>query len=119
MLDKKADFDNLEFDIMYEDERVASIKIKDGKIVKVVKFTETMWKQPLCENVSLEHIIGFMRRRAVNPNRVDIAEILKALKIDKYNTMDVVRKTHGVCVSDDIWIRFKGENIKWSDVKAR
>jgi hypothetical protein len=36
-----------------------------------------------------------------------------------YNHWSIVRKTYGVMADDEIWLRFKGENLSHKDVCLR
>ena len=39
------------------------------------------------------------------------------IKRDDYDYLNLVRITHGVMSDDFFWLRFKGEDITWDDVK--
>lgn len=53
------------------------------------------------------------------PTRANADELLESLGMQAYNRWGIVRKTHGVMVDDEIWIRFKGETVCHKDVCLR
>ena len=51
--------------------------------------------------------------------RANADELLASLGMQAFNRWGIVRKTHGVMADDEIWMRFKGENLTHRDVCLR
>ena len=111
---------DLKFHIMFKDEPVAYIEIANNNLVKLERYTDINYKQPFSiKSVSLECVKVFLKCRTIKPYRRDIEYILSKLGLEHYDTLDILRKTHGIDIADFTWIKFEGENISWADVNPR
>lgn len=111
---------NLNFQVMRENYPVATISIQNGRLAKVEKYTNEYYNQPFkYEPVTLEFVLDFLQSRAIQPDKQNIVQILERLGLDHYNTLEILRKTHGVDFDDFYWIKFEGENISYDDVRVR
>lgn len=65
----------------------------------------------------------YIKSRLVPPNRDNVKEVLSDLGLDKYNFTDLLMKTHGVMLNDNIWFSFisiPGDSeLRYEQVKAR
>lgn len=43
--------------------------------------------------------------------------MLEVMGLKEYNPLDISKKTNGKCWEDEMWIRFKGEDLDWETVK--
>jgi len=116
--------DYMRFDVMHFDEVIASVDLKpeNGSLPYVKNYVTGFNKQfsPEMEGtISLEELENWLKWRTFPPSRVNARELLEALGLNAYNRWGIIRKTHGVMADDEIWIRFKGENLKHKDVCLR
>jgi hypothetical protein len=116
--------DYMKFDVMHFDEVIASVDLmpEDSPLPYVKNYVTGFNKQfsPEMEGtISLEELERWLKWRTFPPSRVNATELLEALGLNAYNRWGIVRKTHGVMADDEIWIRFKGENLKHKDVCLR
>lgn len=114
----------MKFDVMHFDEVIASVELKpkNSTLPYVKNYVTGFNKQfsPEIEGfISLEELEKWLKWRTFPPTRVNANELLEALGLNAYNRWGIVRKTHGVMADDEIWIRFKGENLKHKDVCLR
>lgn len=109
---------DMDFDVMWKDEKVAHICIKDEELVEAVGYTDNNFKRflPMCP-VTLPLVAHLLEARCWDRNRANIREILDKMRIEDYNPFLIVLQTHGVDYDDKIWFRFKGEEgMTWNDV---
>ena len=66
---------DIKFDVMFKDEKVASIAVKDNT-VHALTYTDIRYKQPFNKIVSLEYIERFLEDRCIPRNRQNINELL-------------------------------------------
>lgn len=116
--------DYLKFDVMHFDEVIASVDLKseNGTLPYVKNYITGFNKQfsPEMEGcISVEELESWLKWRTFPPTRANADELLAALGLNAYNRWGIVRKTHGVMADDEIWFRFKGENLKHKDVCLR
>ena len=111
---------DLDLDIMWKDEEVGHICIKDEKIVKVVQYECDNYKRfiPDCP-ITLHLLADLFEKRCWERDRADINKILDKLGLSSYNPFKIIQVTHGVDYDDYQWFRFKGENLTWKDVDPR
>lgn len=109
----------LAFDIMHKNEKLYSIEFtKQSPIVK--RFTDRLaYKQFYTDTPSAQEIIEWFEGRCFPKTRDNKDEILKVLGLKEYDPLDIIRITHGVLFDDYIWIKFKGEDITYDQVKIR
>lgn len=124
----------MEFEVMFKDLTMAEVSIPTKKQcfnnqvytvydnpVKVKRhLRKPVIAQPFhSDMVSLHAIYEFLESRCFPRDRVDCKMILEKMGLDTYDVVKIVRKTHGAMLQDFTWIRFKDENLKWSDVDVR
>ena len=110
--------------VMFFDEVIAHVDLKpqDSSLPYVINYITGFNKQfsPNMEGqISLEELEKWLKWRTFPPTRANADELLHSLGLSAYNRWGIVRKTHGVMADDEIWIRFKGENLKHKDVCLR
>jgi hypothetical protein len=111
---------NLKFEVRFQDELVAKIGIKDDKLEYAETYTDVIYKQPFIKKpVTLKYVMSFLDKRSIPRDRTDIQGILRRLGLDHYDTIEILKNTHGVDYDDFFWIKFEGENISWNDVRVR
>ncbi len=114
----------MKFDVMFFDEVIASVdlKPKEGDSPYVINYIKGFNKQfsPNPEGyITKEELERWLKWRVFPPTRVNADELLASLGLTSYNRWAIVRKTHGVMADDEIWLRFKGENLKHRDITLR
>lgn len=60
----------------------------------------------------------FLEGRCFPKARFGKKELLKAMNLDYYDPYDIIQVTHGLVYGDYLWLRFKGEALKYNDVKV-
>ncbi len=110
----------IEFDYMLEDKVMTSIRF--NPITGVVHF-RNLTSEPVCKafgnrkSVSEDDVNDLLESRCFEEGRADCDKLLRDLDIEFYNPLLIVRKTHGVMIHDDFWIRFAGENITYEEAR--
>lgn len=61
----------------------------------------------------------FLESRCFPKERHNAKQLLDDLDIQYYEPFYIIQKTHGLQFEDYCWIRFKGEFIKYADIKIR
>jgi hypothetical protein len=119
-ISNNTSFENMEFYVMFEDEMVSHIKVKNNQLVEAKTLDKPFYKQPfLAKPITLSYVKNFLNRRSIQKDKVDIADIMNNLGLKEYDTFKILRKTHGASHDDFTWIKFADENIGWEDVKVR
>lgn len=116
--------DYTKFDVMWMDEVIAKVDLKPkaNKLPYVVNYIDCFNKQfsPNMEgHITLEEFDRWLKWRTFPPTRVNADELLASLGLTTFNRWEIVQKTHGVMADDEIWLRFKGEELKHRDVCLR
>ena len=72
------------------------------------------------ENITVKNISAFCESRQPPRTRVDIDRILRE-KYDmrEYLPMQMCKKSHGITMSDFLWMKFDDEDIMYEDVRVR
>ncbi|MBQ4523216.1 MAG: hypothetical protein IJA10_09730 [Lachnospiraceae bacterium] len=112
---------DMDFDIMWLDEKVGHICIKDEEIVDAEQYDCENYKRflPYC-HITIALLSRLLQSRCWDKNRANINEILSELGLNSYNPFEIVKKTRGIDYDDKFWFRFKGEeSLCWDDVDPR
>ena len=116
--------DYMKFDVMLMDDVIASVDLKPDRSDKpyainyIIGFNKQFSPNP--EGfITKEELERWLKWRVFPETRVNADELLASLGLNSYNRWAIVRKTHGVMADDEIWLRFKGENLKHKDVCLR
>lgn len=111
----------IEFEIMHRHKTMSSVKIDrlnnrvDYKII-----TDLGRFNPFMDaNVTIDEVYQWIDDRCFPKERPNCDRILKLLGLDFYVPMEIVRVTHGLQFDDYYWVKFKGEDINWDDIKLR
>lgn len=110
---------NLEFDYMWRDKKVAHVRVySDGKITCDC-YTNDPMDNPLPLGLSGDLLVHFFESRCFPRERANANALLKHLGLDYYTPLGIVKKTRGLQNDDFYWIKFKGDNAEWKDIKLR
>ena len=107
------------FEVFWKNELSARVTARKGR-VHVSRFIihpirQLFWSDSITRNQLNEAL----KLRCFDPNRSDAQDKLKALGLQEYNPLEIVKRTHGVSYNDYIWIRFPGEKLRAEDVLVR
>lgn len=94
------------FDIMCKDHIVQRARI-DGDLVEIGKYHSRLY------NI-VEDPKNWLKNRVEHSLRYKVIDLAKFTGLDKLE--DYARYAHCVSVTDDIWLRVSGTNLKWHDV---
>lgn len=111
---------DLEFDVLWEDQKIGYVCIKDEQIKEAVQYEcdNAIRFLPMCE-ITIPLMAQLLEARCWDRNRANINEILAKLGLSCYNPFEIVKHTHGTDYDDKLWFRFKGEDLSWQDVDPR
>lgn len=112
---------DMDFDIMWHNEKIGHICIKDEEIIDATQYDCDIYKRflPYC-SITISLLSRLFESRCWDRNRADIDDLLLLLGLDSYNPFRIVEKTRGVDYDDRLWFRFKGEeNLCWEDINPR
>lgn len=107
-----------EFDIMMKDEVIAHVKY-DSTGVIIKQFVDFPFKQFYDDNISKEELLEWVEERCFPRTRHNAQELLEYLGLEFYDPWAIIEKTHGLIIEDYYWIRFKGEDLNYDDIKIR
>lgn len=72
------------------------------------------------DKINVNTLEEWLTTRTVPKTRFDLGLLLKKLyKIPTYSPFEMCRLDHGVQYADFIWIKWKGENITYGDIRIR
>lgn len=109
---------SLIFDFMWKDEVWSQVEYSRGKI-NVIVYSSHVLANPFegIKYLNKEALESFLESRCFSKANGACKLLLSQLGLEFYNVHDIIEITHGVCVEDFNWIRFKGEeNLKWENV---
>lgn len=111
---------SLVFDYMNKDEVQAHIEVnyETGEVI-CIEYCDVVHFQFLgLMPKTIESVLTVMETMCIPRGRQDVDEILGMMGLKEYNPVEILRHTHGHTMSNNRWIRFEGETIKWSDVNV-
>lgn len=113
----------LDFEILWRDEVMAHVKVAvHNQTVEVNQYTYELFKRPFPKEdseVTVTDVNRFLEDRCVPRGRTNIDELLDMASITHYDPIQIIKETHGIILEDFMWIRFKGEDLVYDDVKSR
>ena len=73
------------------------------------------------ENITPDAVVEFCESRQPPRTRYNIDELLrKKYKMKEYLPVQMCRKSRGITMEDNLWIRFEGDdNIRYEDIGIR
>lgn len=108
MIVKAYEKENELFEIELDSEgKVISAESKTKSIMNPFAFPNSADNQTKWE--------GFLKSRVFDKARGDRDELLALLELSEYNRLQIAKKTHGVMLSDYVWLNFDGEDFGWED----
>ena len=77
------------------------------KNLRVINHTDSLLKTAFGTQTkpTWDDFLEFMAERCVPKTRENLSEILKALDLDRYDSVAIVEKTHGKMAEDNQWLR--------------
>lgn len=109
-----------EYEIMYKNEKVTDICIRNNTCVAIKKYTNVFYKQPfLSDRTDILYVYDFFKSRCYEDNRADLKQILIEAGLLHNDVWQWVELTHGVTYDDFWWIKHPEEELTWEQVKIR
>lgn len=105
------------FDVMFKEMKTAHVEVKNNQ-VKVDSYSNNPFMQPFqMKNPNMFDVHEFFVDRWFEPIRPDYQQLCDAVGVPDKNIYKIVRKTHGICYEDLLWVRFEGEeNLTWEEL---
>lgn len=116
------------FEVYHKEDIICRVEWGDNPgIAHVQNFTgqRNIFVLPITLNeynydVPFRQAMEFLEHRCVPRTRIGINELLrKKYKLKEYDPLQICKQTHGVSMSDYIWVKFNDEETTWNDVKLR
>jgi len=114
--------DSYNFDVMLDDTPVVTVLAnRTNKVACFTKLTDNLDDLPvylygspgICEiEPNFEWLEKFLIARTFPRNRVNCADLLAWLGLDRYDIWEINRKTKGRSSDDPFWLRFHNEDEK-------
>ena len=100
---------NLEKLTYYDGDKICGIIIADftDKTISYERLTDNMVKTPFGKKTTpnWNDFLQFLEERCISRNRAGLREYLEVLSLDKYEPMELVKKTEGRMAEDKQWIK--------------
>lgn len=72
------------------------------------------------ENITWKNVMNWLETRTVPRTRFGIEELLRVkFKLREYNPYLMCKMSHGLSMSDYIWLKFDNEEIDYDSIKIR
>lgn len=109
----------LEFEYLNKDIVNAWVRAdSETGVVEAKEFTDVLHHQFFAKRPhTIEYLNQKLEERCFPRTQDGCKYTLEDMGLTQYNPLDIVRITHGRLWKDFNWIRFKGENLTWEDVK--
>lgn len=109
----------LSFDFMHFDKVCCHVEVDKHGNIDYQQYTDSLFESIFFRGEpSIERLLTFFRSRCFEETRADADEWLRYLGLKEYDPLEICRKTHGRMWGDKLWIRFKGEDICFNDVRG-
>ena len=109
--DKKEEGHNLIKLSVYADKTLCAVIFADftDKTFVFENYTKNAIKLPFGNNATptWENLEEFLSERCIPKQRSGLREYLEAIGLSEYNTIDIIRKTHGRMAEDNQWIEME------------
>ncbi len=109
------------YEIMYMNQIIDEVVISTGrKFVLLIKKTRNRLLQPFYrDRITIFELYNFLKDRCYEDGRADLNNILNKANLKDNNPYEWIKVSHGVTWEDYFWIREKGEDISWEEVRVR
>lgn len=106
----------MNLEVFYENELICEIDV--NFVTDEVKFKNYIDIVPLLpfgvrEKATVQDFMDFVADRVFPRTRYNCDELLEKMGLQVYDEIEVLRFNHGLCTDDNIWVRFKGEEIDY------
>lgn len=111
-------WDGISFCAYWKDELISKVEVK-GTVVYITRYVLHPVKQIFHrDKMDLYSLSLILESRCWERNRININDILKCLGLKLYDSLEIVKKTHGVRYDDFLWFQFEGENYTYKDMMS-
>ena len=69
--------------------------------------------------INANNVMHWLESRCPDRDRADIDYLLRANGIREYHPVWICKKSHGLTMSDNIWLKFDDEAIDYDSIKLR
>lgn len=113
--------DRLEFSIYMKDSLMADVLFdRDSNKLEIVQYSDNIHLRPFySDKPSLDELVSWINNRCFPETRANKDQLLDDLGLKVYSPLAIIKKTHGLQHEDYYWVRFKGEELNYSDIKIR
>jgi len=71
------------------------------------------------DRITWNNLMDWFETRTFPRTRIGVEELLRFYNLKEYNAYAICKQTHALSMSDYIWVRFNGEDIRYDDIKIR
>lgn len=116
-MQSNEEYNGLHLEYLHKDRLIAEIIIENNEIY-FINYTDDVIEKPFgnMTTIGFKEFKRFLAFRCFPDGRWNLNELLPYIG-GIYDFLSIIRVTHGVLSDDYFWIRFKGQDIKWDDIK--
>lgn len=107
------------FYIMNKNEPLYFVKMHGLSVELVSHNKNPFYKQFPTDNPSAMDVLDWFDGRCFPKERPNVDEYLGRLGLTEYDSVDIVKATHGLMWDDYIWVKWEGEDLNYEDIKIR
>lgn len=104
----------MKIEIFHKNERLSVIEVTDTCIL-CHREKSSVFNPFHSDTLSSDDLNAFLKSRVFDPTRPDASELLAALGLSSFVPLEIAKKTHGILMSDNLWLRFDNEPFTWED----
>ena len=119
MLIKPVNESEYSFEVFWKNELSARVSVRKDRVHISRYIIHPVHQIFHADTITRYQLTEILRSRCIDEGRSDVGRVLKAMGVNEYNPLEIVRRTHGVSYNDYIWIRFPGEKLRAEDVMVR
>lgn len=103
----------MKIEIFHKSNRLAVIEYNKIDIVCHRDDKDSPFQPFFCDNITENDLICFLKSRVFDNARPDAKDLLKTIGLSSYNPVEIAKKTHGILMSDYVWLKFDDEPFTW------
>lgn len=104
----------MKIEIFHKNDRLNVIEVKESAIL-CHREKNSVFNPFIHDTLSSDELNAFLKSRIFDPGRPDAKELLTNLGLSVYDPLEIAKKTHGILMSDNLWLRFDDEPFTWED----
>ena len=110
------------FTVMVKNDPQLEVKISGTKITCKQLAEKLWWGTPVYirpENITLGNFTRFVESRVPSKYRPDMTRLLKKYDVPFWDPYLMVLRSHGISVTDDVWVKFNNEDTSYESISVR